>query len=77
MHNKYFVRQDGAQFYLYSDKNENALEVTITYPHRVRDFDMTRAQQARQWFKGLATKWGLAVTFEGEEKQPHFDEFQQ
>lgn len=59
----YLVRQDGAQFYLYEG---NALAATLSYPLKVRDFDLTRAQQARQWFQDLATKLGIAFKFEGE-----------
>jgi hypothetical protein len=57
----YLVRQDGAQFYLYDG---SALEAILSYPGRVRDFDMTRAQQARDWFENTMKKWGVNFSFE-------------
>lgn len=59
----YLVRQDGAQFYLYDG---SALEAVISYPLKVRDFELTKAQQARSWFERLMMKWGIAIKFEGE-----------
>lgn len=64
MFHTYLVRQDGAQFYLYDG---SALEAVISYPQTVRDFDMTKAQQARSWFERLMTKWGIVIQFEGDE----------
>lgn len=63
---KYLVRQDGAQFYLYSPNGD--LEAVMTAPYRVRDFDMRRAEQARLWFKLLMEQWNVAFYFEGEEE---------
>ncbi len=44
---KYSVFQDGADFYL-TDQNENL--TVVTYPRKVRDFDMPAAISARKWF---------------------------
>lgn len=62
----YLVRQDGADFYLYDG---SALVVTLHYPRAVRDFELTKAVEARQWFKNLAAQWGIVAMFEDEVKR--------
>lgn len=64
MHTSYLVRQDGADFYL---MDGSALDAVITYPQGVRGLSLTQAHQAREWFKHLMLRWGITVTFEGEQ----------
>jgi hypothetical protein len=57
---EYDVYQDGADFYL---KEGSALIAVITYPNKVRDFDLEQAQKARKWFKSLMVQWNIIARF--------------
>lgn len=50
----YYVLQDGADFYMYSDKESNYCIGHKTAPFVVRDGDIVAAEFARGWFEGTA-----------------------
>jgi hypothetical protein len=46
-----YVRQDGADFYIFSDPEGKVLIRTGSAPFKVPDFDMDAAKRARSWFE--------------------------
>lgn len=58
MWREYYVRQDGADFYLYDG---SALIAVVSYPGRVAD--LGDAETARLWFKDQSRIWGWSVHF--------------
>ena len=47
---QYFILQDGADFYVYSDSKCENLLMTRTAPFPVPDADTETATRARDWF---------------------------
>lgn len=48
---KYWVLQDGADFYMFSDEKCEKFVRSETAPMRVLDFDREAAGKARAWFE--------------------------
>ena len=49
--NHLYVKQDGADFYLYDDSNCLLYNSAVSAPMHVGDFDMKAATLANQWFR--------------------------
>lgn len=47
---KFYVYQDGADFYIHDDEDCENLIRNETAPFKVGDFDMAAAMKARSWF---------------------------
>lgn len=60
MFHEYTCWQDGADFYL---KEGASLVAVVTYPDKVRDFDLEAAKKAREWFLKLMQRWNIRVIF--------------
>jgi ribosomal protein L24E len=68
---KVYVYQDGADFYVCSDKDCQDTIRIVTAPMKVSDFDLEAATKAREWFneygyfKGAWEVTFVPVTSEG------------
>jgi hypothetical protein len=60
-----YVRQDGADFYIYTDEENDELVRAQSAPFRVQDFDMWWAAHARSWFTAQVTRAGDTVKWLG------------